>query len=792
MLFGSRSKIKSIPVLTLRDVVVFPHETRQLIVARPQSVANLLKADSLDKSIVLVMQQDPAETTPKPESTNSVGTLSKILQILRLPDNKYRVLVRGERRIILERIDVQDLLWMAECKEMNEETDLPSSVEVLMNVVQSRFEQLAGIDPDIPQEMVKAIAAKDDPVKLADALAPRLCKTALELQAILEMTSVEDRLKKIIEVIQYKIEILEVDKRIQERVKDQMDKNQREYLLNEKMQAIQKELGDEEGPSEFTLIKEKIETASMSEEANEKAHRELKRLQKMSPMSAEATVSRSYLDWMTSIPWTTRAAENQDLHLAREILDSDHYGLKEVKERIIEYLGVRQVAPQGKTPILCLVGPPGIGKTSLAKSIADATSRPYVRQALGGVRDESEIRGHRRTYIGSLPGKILQTLKRAKVVNPVFLLDEIDKMSGDFRHGDPAAALLEALDPEQNDSFRDHYIDTDYDLSNVLFICTANDLRGIPAPLQDRLEILQLSSYTEPEKIEIAIRHLIPKQLELHSLEVEGVSCDRDALVKIVRVYTREAGVRSLERRIAKVLRKIVIQRLESEKEEFPSEVVTVDDVEHWLGSPTYLDRSVLRSPEVGVINGLAVTPWGGELLEIEIATFPGKGDIQLTGRLGDWLKESARAGLSCIRMRAGSLGLSDDFVQKFDIHVHYPGNALKTDGPSAGLAMTCAMISAFTDRPLRSDIAMTGEISLRGRVLAIGGVKEKLLAAHARGMKLVFLPLENQSKLEDLPEFVREAMEIRCVSSIDEVLPYIFEEPEKKSDFKENSIKNT
>ena len=772
MLFG---KPKGLPVLALRDVVVFPFETKALVVARPQSVANLLKADSEDKSMLLVMQQDAVQVNPTLSELHKVGTLAKILQVLRLPDNKYRVLVRGEARVSIDKLEQQDLLWLG--SHTNIEVDQGTSKEndVLMQLLQERFEQLAAVDSEIPSEMVKAVQGQKDPRKLADTLAPRLCNDATDLQNLLELPSAHQRMQRLIEVIQNKMEVFEVDKRIQDRVKQQMDRNQKEYYLNEKMNAIQKELGEEDGPSEFVEMQEKITESKLPEEAHDKAVRELKRLKKMSPMSAEATVSRTYLDWMTNLPWYKEAEENSDLQHAREVLDAEHYGLEDVKERILEYLAVRQVAPKGRSPILCLAGPPGIGKTSLAKSIAAATGRPYVRQALGGVRDESEIRGHRRTYIGSLPGKILQTLKRAGVVNPIFLLDEIDKMSGDFRHGDPAAALLEALDPEQNNSFRDHYIDTDYDLSKVMFVCTANDLRAIPGPLQDRLEILELSSYTEPEKLEIAIRHLIPKQIQQHGMEETDVAFTREALVKMVRCYTKESGVRNLERQIAKVCRKIIVQRLENPSEDPVSEQVTSENVENWLGTPKFLDREVLRGPEVGVINGLAVTPWGGELLEIEVASFDGKGEILLTGRLGDWLKESARAALSCIRMRTEEYGLEPDFYQKQDIHVHYPGNPLKTDGPSAGLAMACAMLSALTGRPLRADVAMTGEISLRGRVLAIGGVKEKLLAAHARGMKLCFLPIENRSNLDDLPDFVTESMEIRCVESIDEVLPFVF-----------------
>ena len=775
MLFGTKPKVKQVPVIALRDVVVFPFETKGLVVSRPQSVANLLKADSEGKSILLVMQRKATQQSPTVTDVHSVGTLAKILQILRLPDDKYRVLVKGEARVSIEKIQSKDLLWLGSYQSIEEDVESNEQVQALIRLLQERFEQLSASDSEIPTEMVKAIQGQTDPKKLADTLAPRLCNGATELQTVLEMSSATDRIQRLVEIIQHKMEVLEVDKRIQERVKQQMDRNQKEYYLNEKMSAIQKELGDDEGPSEFTQLQESIEAAGLPTEAYEKATRELKRLKKMSPMSAEATVSRTYLDWMTSLPWTARAEESNDLINARTVLDAEHYGLEDVKERILEYLAVRQVAPEGKSPILCLVGPPGIGKTSLAKSIAKATGRPYVRQALGGVRDESEIRGHRRTYIGSLPGKILQTLKRAGVVNPMFLLDEIDKMSGDYRHGDPAAALLEALDPEQNDTFRDHYIDTDYDLSQVMFICTANDLRGISGPLQDRLEILELSSYTEPEKVQIAVRHLIPKQLNQHGMTSEQVNFTEEGVLKLIRSYTKEPGVRSLERQVSKVCRKIIVQELENPSASNTVYTIDGEAVEEWLGTPKYLDRKVLRSAEVGVINGLAVTPWGGELLEIEVATFPGKGEVLLTGRLGDWLKESARAALSCLRMRVEALGLEADFYQQKDVHVHYPGNPLKTDGPSAGLAMACALLSALTGRPLRSDVAMTGEISLRGRVLAIGGVKEKLLAAHGRGMKLCFLPLENKAGLDDLPEFVLETMEVRCVSSIDEVLPFVF-----------------
>ena len=777
MFFGSRSKKNLLPLLTLRDVIIFPHQVKPLIIGRPQSVSTLLKAEAADKSIVLVMQKDAELASPKKDDLYQIGTFAKILEVFPLQENKYKVLIRGERRVKISDLDIGALLWNAEIEECEDQTVMQNE-HILVQVVHERFEMLAKLDSSIPEEMVRAIRANKDAGRLADALAPHMTDSPIVLQELLEMIDVEERLNRIATIIQEKIAVFEVDQKIQDRVKQQIDRNQKEYYLNEKMQAIQKELGDDEGPSEFTILEEKIQSAQMSAEAEDKSLRELKRLKKMSAMSAEATVSRSYLDWMTSIPWQSKAEENHDLKNAKAILDEAHYGLDDVKRRILEYLAVRQVAPNGKAPILCLVGPPGVGKTSLARSIADATGRPYVRQALGGVRDESEIRGHRRTYIGSMPGKIIQTLKRAGVVNPVFLLDEIDKMSGDYRHGDPAAALLEALDPEQNNTFRDHYVDIDYDLSQIFFICTANDLRGIPGPLQDRLEILELSTYTEPEKMEIVKRYLIPKQLKEHCLTSESIIFSDAIILRIIRAYTRESGVRELERQVGKICRKVVRRNLEECIDE--QVVLTSDNLADYLDVPRYLDREVLRPDSIGVINGLAVTPWGGELLEIEVAALPGKGELVLTGRLGDWLKESARAGLSCIRMRQEILGLEGDFQSKHDIHIHYPGNALKTDGPSAGLAMTCAMISSLTNRPIRSDVAMTGEISLRGRVLAIGGVKEKLLAAHSRGMTLVFLPKENEAKLSELPEVVRNEMSIIPVSSIDEVLPHIFETIEK------------
>ena len=773
MLFGSKAKKNTtIPLLTLRDTILFPQQVKSLIVGRAQSVATLLKADSGDKSIVLVMQQSGDLANPDIKDLYAVGVLSKILQVLRLPDNKYRVLIRGEQRVRINAVEISELLWFADVDTITVDTS-SDEIPVLVQVVHERFEQLSLLDSAIPEEMVKVIQATQEPQKLADSLAQHFLSTTTDMQDFLETENVADQLNKIIQVIQNKTDFLEVDKKIQERVKQQMDRNQREYYLNEKIQAIHKELGEEDGESEYTVLQEQIKQSGMSSEAEDKATRELKRLQKMSSMSAEATVSRSYLDWMVGLPWSKIAEENTDLQYAQEILDRDHYGLVDVKKRILEYLAVRQVAPKGKAPILCLVGPPGIGKTSLARSIATATGRPYARQALGGVRDESEIRGHRRTYIGSMPGKLLQTLKRAQVKNPVFLLDEIDKMTGDYRHGDPAAALLEALDPEQNSAFRDHYIDVDYDLSQVLFICTANDASDIPAPLLDRLEVLQLSSYTEQEKMVIAQKHVIPKQLAEHNLSPEQLSLPQDVIVAIIRQYTKESGVRELERQIAKVCRKVVTHNLQQKSTQ--SIEVTLANMHEYLGVRKYLDRLVLRSAQVGVINGLAVTPWGGELLEIEVAKFAGKGEILLTGRLGDWLKESARAGMSCIRMRQETLEIESNFYNTSDIHVHYPGNPLKTDGPSAGLAMTCAMISTLTAKPIRADVAMTGEISLRGTVLAIGGVKEKLLAAYVRGMKLVFLPKENEANIEDIPDYVRNSMDIRPVSSIDEVLPHIF-----------------
>ena len=770
-----REKKKEIPLLPLRDVILFPSQVLPLLIGRSKSRAALLSAFAGDKTIILVMQTKGDMAEPSPEDVYSVGVESKIIQLLRMPDDNYKVLIEGQKRVFIEKINSDGEYWKVQVSPFTEKPFDDEEGQPLIRAIHERFSDLVKLNSKIPAEMVPSIQSIQEGPRLADALIPYLPMKPPERQKFIEEEEPLARLKQILEFIQAEIDMLEIDKQIKKRVKDQMEKNQREYYLNEKMQAIQKELGDKtDGSNEWTDYMHRLQQADLSPEAEERVKRELRRLKKMSPMSAEATVCRSYIDWILSLPWNESISENNDLTKARNILEAEHYGLQEVKERILEHLAVQQLNANGRHPILCLVGPPGVGKTSLAQSISNATGRPYVRQALGGVRDESEIRGHRRTYIGSMPGKLIQSMRRAGKRNPIFLLDEVDKMASDFHHGDPAAALLEALDPEQNDTFRDHYLDLDFDLSKVLFICTANDLRGISGPLQDRLEIIQLNSYTELEKLAIAKKYLIPKQVALCGLQPEQVHFSQNSVTRIVREYTREAGVRNLEREISKACRKVARQQVESGED--LKVWISADNLPQLLGSPKFQDKNKDLESKVGVVNGLAVTPWGGEVLEIEVAITPGKGELLLTGRLGDWLKESARAALTFVRSRASELGLEENFHKEIDIHIHYPGNGLKTDGPSAGMAMAFALISALTKRPFPGNIAMTGEISLRGRILPIGGVKEKMLAAHRRKMTIALLPKANENAIDDLPEIVTSELDIRTVSHIDQAMEIVFD----------------
>jgi ATP-dependent Lon protease len=761
--------IETLPMVPLRDLVVFPHMMIPFVIGRPSSIKALEHALVKGKRIFLSAQHDATRDNPGADEIFTLGTICNIVQSLKLPDGNVKVLVEGlDRGRALEFKEEKGFLKVV-VKLIPRQVETGNGIEAVMSRVISLFEQYVKLSNDIHYDAMLAAVRVEDPGKLADTVAAHLQVPTEEKQNLLEIFSPQERLNRIVQILEAEVDKLNVDKRIQGRVKKQMEKAQKEYYLNEKMKAIQKELGRKDDRlSEIEELRKKIEQARMTKEAEEKALQELKRLEAMPPMSAEATVSRNYLDWLIAVPWMKKTRERKDLIAAEKILNDDHYGLEKVKERIVEFLAVRQLVNNPKGPILCFLGPPGVGKTSLAKSIAACTNRKFVRLSLGGVRDEAEIRGHRRTYIGAFPGQIIQQMKKAATKNPLFLLDEVDKMSMDFR-GDPSAALLEVLDPEQNHTFTDHYLDVEYDLSSVFFIATANVLHTIPQALQDRLEVIRLPGYTEREKVEIAKRHLIPKQITSHGLAPSNVSFTDDSLEAVIRRYTREAGVRNMEREISTVFRKIA-RRVVLEGKGFQAEVGEAN-LHDYLGVPRFRAPRAEERNEIGTATGLAWTEVGGEILPIEVTLMPGKGALRLTGKLGDVMQESAHAALSVVRSRAAEYGIEPGFNRRIDIHIHVPEGAIPKDGPSAGITMATALVSALAKIAVRKDVAMTGEITLRGKVLPIGGVKEKLLAAHRIGVKVVILPRENEKDLSEIPKAVLDVMSVELVEHIDEVL---------------------
>ena len=761
------------PMLPLRDVVVFPHMVIPLFVGREKSIKALDHAMESGKQIFLAAQHDAADDDPSPEHIYEIGTVANILQLLKLPDGTVKVLVEGTARAAIVRYVQSEEAFEVDAVDVNDELIDEREAEVLIRTVVTEFEQYVKLNQKIPPEVLTSLSGIEEPGRLADTIAAHLTLRNEEKQKILEYASSRERLEHILGIMESEIDLLQVEKRIRGRVKKQMEKSQREYYLNEQMKAIQNELGEmEDAPNEMDELQKKIEEAGMSKEALEKAESELKKLRMMSPMSAEATVVRNYIDWLVQVPWKKRTRVSKDLAKAESILEGDHYGLEKVKERILEYLAVQQRIKKIRGPILCLVGPPGVGKTSLGESIARATHRKFVRISLGGMRDEAEIRGHRRTYIGSLPGKILQNMAKAGSKNPLFMLDEVDKMSMDFR-GDPSSALLEVLDPEQNNKFGDHYLEVDYDLSEVMFVATANTL-NIPSPLRDRMEIIRISGYTEDEKINIATRYLVAKQKRNNGLKDEEIVFRKSALVDIVRYYTREAGVRSLEREIAKICRKVTKELVLNEIKR--TVTVTSRSLQKYLGVRQFRYGKAEDENRIGQVTGLAWTEVGGELLTIEAAVMPGKGKQSYTGKLGDVMQESIQAAMTVVRTRSRQYGIPLDFYQKQDVHIHVPEGATPKDGPSAGIGMCTAVLSAITSIPVRSDLAITGEITLRGEVLPVGGLKEKLLAAHRGGIKLVLIPHENEKDLVEIPNNVKAGLEIKPVRWIDEVFEFALE----------------
>ena len=758
-----------IPLIPLRDIIIFPYMVVPLFVGREKSIKALENAMSADKSILLAAQKKAKTEEPGQDDIYDIGTLGTILQLLRLPDGTVKVLVEGKRRARIKEFVSEDECFMVEVEEVEEIMDETVETEALTRSVVKSFETYVKFNKRVPPEMLMSVSSIEDPGRLADTVSAHLTIKIEDKQALLALSNPAKRLERLYSIMENEIEILEVEQKIRQRVKRQMEKTQKEYYLSEQMKAIQKELGEKDDfKSELQEFEDKLKTKKMSKEATKKAKQEIKKLRLMSPMSAEATVSRNFIDWLLSLPWDAVTEEKKDIEEAEKVLDEDHYGLKAVKERIIEYLAVRGLVEEMKGPILCLVGPPGVGKTSLAKSIARATGRNFVRLSLGGVKDEAEVRGHRRTYIGSMPGKIIQSLKKAGSNNPVFLLDEVDKMSHDFR-GDPASALLEVLDPEQNHTFNDHYLDCDYDLSNIMFITTANSIQGIPYPLLDRMELIRIPGYTELEKLHIVERFLLSKQLKMHGLTEANLEVGKSALLMLIRRYTKEAGVRNLERQVAAICRKAAKEILKKGKE--TRVVVTMKSLPKYLGVPQYSYGTVEGNNEIGVATGLAWTEVGGELLAIEVALVQGRGKLIITGKLGEVMQESAQAAMTYIRSRATELGLEKDFYQKFDIHIHVPEGAIPKDGPSAGITMGTAIASALTRIPVRKDVAMTGEITLRGKVLPIGGLKEKLLAAHRAGIPIVLVPKENEKDLKEIPAQILKKVKTVLVEHMDDVL---------------------
>jgi len=756
-----------LPLLPLRDVVVYPHMVIPLFVGREKSIEALEAAMTGDKQILLLAQRNPADDDPGEDALYRVGTVATVLQLLKLPDGTVKVLVEGEQRGAVERFMEVDGHLRAEVALIDEVEAPERESEVFVRSLLSQFEQYVQLGKKVPAEVLSSLNSIDEPSRLVDTMAAHMALKIEQKQDILEIIDLPARVEHVLALLDAEIDLLQVEKRIRGRVKKQMERSQREYYLNEQMKAIQKELGDsEEGHNEIEELKKRIDSAGLPKDALTKANAELNKLKQMSPMSAEATVVRSYIDWLGQVPWKAQTKVRLDLARAEDILDADHYGLEEVKERILEYLAVQKRVKKIRGPVLCLVGPPGVGKTSLAESIANATNRKFVRMALGGVRDEAEIRGHRRTYIGSMPGRLIQKMTKVGVRNPLFLLDEIDKMGSDMR-GDPASALLEVLDPEQNHNFNDHYLEVDYDLSDVMFLCTSNSM-NIPPALLDRMEVIRLPGYTEDEKINIAVKYLAPKQISANGLKKGEIEFEVESIRDMVRYYTREAGVRGLERQIAKICRKAV---KEHALEKRFSVKITADVLEHYLGVRKFSYGLAEQQDQVGQVTGLAWTQVGGELLTIEAAVIPGKGQLIKTGSLGDVMVESITAAQTVVRSRARSLGIPLDFHEKHDVHIHMPEGATPKDGPSAGVGMCTALVSALTGIPVRADVAMTGEITLRGQVLAIGGLKEKLLAAHRGGIKTVIIPEENVRDLKEIPDNIKQDLQIKPVKWIDEVL---------------------